>query len=1351
MSRDPVRQLAEATEVLHQKQMSSGNDWNTRNKKIRSKPDTMNIQISAQKIFRSSIFLFLVIFFALRPTLAAAQSGAGSIQGTVKDETGAVITDAQVHVVNLETHVATNTKSNHAGFYQVPELFTGRYQMTVTAPGMKTYETSVELLVAQNAVINLVMPAGALSQTVEVNADTIQLTTNDSAAIESTLENQRINQLPENGRELNTMVNAATPGVEGGTGGGNMTVNGGDPEAFEYIIDGARSKSNQNGSTPQSKVLVLDPDAVQEVRVVTSNASAQYSTPASAVTTTKSGTNHLHGTFFETARNNAFGVDRNREDPVGQKPPELIRNEFGLSAGGPVYIPKVYDGRNKTFWFFAYERYSIAQKTSSLINVPTAAMHNGDFSGLVNTAGQKQVIFDPATTVAANGPCAYLTQVNGKATNSTFCRTPFPNNTIGTDRESPLAVAYYQLMPLPTNGNNPLIKGNYTGEAPVYETVPQQTFRIDQTFNENNRAYLRYTHQHAAVNISDTPENNAIPGIPAGAAMGYNNNPSENFTAAIGYTHIFSPSFFLETIISQSWFNNAIITGAAPKVDYESLLNLPNNFGESGFPSIGALIQNLTSSQSGAAAQAQINSLLDENLTKVVGRHQILFGGRVQHVRQSAQPVGLADSVTFGKNSVALYDPTSKANYNPETNTGYPDAALFLGAAGAYIVNLEAPRVHYHEWRDAMYVQDNIHMRSNLTLNLGLRYEAYPALYTDNGLMNSFDLKNDAVVLAGNIPDLIAKKYTTQAIITNDEFIGMKFETPQEAGMPANTLLKNYNLNFLPRLGVAWTVSRYRWSPIIRGGYGIYLYDTPLENFANHPENNNPFTATYTRTYASAAQAVDGLPNELLRYNDPVMFGVAGLNTANVVDSASTTSILPGVTLWSDTPDWKPVRVQQGSVTVELPLPARSALRLSWIGSKTTGVDVSLSYNSTPTTFQWEAQTGTLPPTGGAAVLGTPRQNTYAAVATNPYDNTTYGESTYHTKDGWANYNSLQVNYQRLFHAGSAYQISYVYGKAMRAGGDSGGGNSDSTVLADADYPGVMGSSGIVSVLPTGGVTPFAGVAPPRRPANLPDWQAWPAMIKYQLYELDNSIPVHHIKFNGIYDIPVGRGKKYFSNTPRWLNEIVGGFQLAGNGSVVSQEFQPGSGNWGPTSPLHVYKKSHPVRDCSSGVCYNNFLWWNGYISPQLNPNDPNHDGSQTKTACEVTGTCISNIPASYVPFQTTSHNTPSDPNFNTDQVQVTLLNGTTATDAYDAGPLGANYTSKKFLPGPFNWEADFSIFKVFPITKGINLRMNLDAFNVFNVAGENNPGANGIQGFLHNYEPLDTARQLQITARLTF
>src|SRR5580698_4883291 len=169
----------------------------------------------SQTILKWNLHLFTLaaIALAICAPAAVAQSGAGSIQGTVTDSTGAVIPNALIHVVNAATNIATDAKSNAVGFYQVPDLFTATYEVTVTAPGMKTYKTSIELLVAQDATINPAMTAGAVTQQVEVAADAVQLTTTDNGTITSTLENQRINQLPMNGRNILNLAAETTPGL----------------------------------------------------------------------------------------------------------------------------------------------------------------------------------------------------------------------------------------------------------------------------------------------------------------------------------------------------------------------------------------------------------------------------------------------------------------------------------------------------------------------------------------------------------------------------------------------------------------------------------------------------------------------------------------------------------------------------------------------------------------------------------------------------------------------------------------------------------------------------------------------------------------------------------------------------------------------------------------------------------------------------------------------------------------------------------------------------------------------------------------------------------------------------------
>ncbi|MGH9598451.1 MAG: carboxypeptidase regulatory-like domain-containing protein, partial [Terracidiphilus sp.] len=845
--------------------------------------------------------LVALLALALCSSPAWAQSGAGSIQGTVSDPTGAVIPGAAIRVVNQATNVTVNTKSNRVGFYQAPGLFTGTYVVSISAQGMKTYVRTLDLLVAQSAVINAKLVPGAVAQQVHVVANAVQLVDTANGVIGSTLDNARINQLPMNGRDLITLVNEITPGLNG-CDQSPSCANGLMPAATEYEVDGVSLASGEFGGANAGQEAMPDPDSVQEVSMETSGEGAEYATPATAVITTKSGTNKLHGSFFETARNNAFGIAKQRQDPSNYSAPEYIRNEFGASAGGPIVIPHLYHGKDKSFWFFAYERYSLAQIAYHETKVPTMAMRNGDWSGLVNGSGVLDQLYDPATT----GPNAACPAPTGGTVNSQWCRTPFPTsvsgapNQIPISRISPFAKIIYAIEPQPTTNVDPLVLDNFDNPGPSFDVIPNITFRLDQVFNQNNRAYLRFTNEDTTnLGLRTSTEPVTLAAKVNGAnfpakAEGAANSPTTLFATALGYTHIFSPTFFSETILSQQWMNlGNYAAGPAPHTDIEALMGVPNNFGEDGFPSVANNFDNMNGTQY-QYDYSQILSNIDENMTRVVGRHQLQFGGRFHHERFGYLPNEALDKVDFDGEATSLENPaTDKSNsYSGFADTGYTDADTFLGAAYLYAVNLEPAYKHFRDFEFDAYVQDNYHIARRLTLNLGLRYEAVPAPMLKDGAMTGFDLKNDAEVLGASTASLIAKGYTTNAIIANIEADGGKYETPQQAGQPS-ALMNNYDLNFLPRAGFAWQLPG-NWGTILRAAYGRYLYPMPQYFFMDSVTGATPFQGNFTENFTAANQAPDGLPNYLRRSAQssasspaPGVPPIAGLNSANAIDSNS--------------------------------------------------------------------------------------------------------------------------------------------------------------------------------------------------------------------------------------------------------------------------------------------------------------------------------------------------------------------------------------------------------------------------------------------------------------------------------
>jgi hypothetical protein len=970
-----------------------------------------------------------------------------------------------------------------------------------------------------------------------------------------------------------------------------------------------------------------------------------------------------------------------------------------------------------------------------------------------------QSIYDPSTT-ASSATC-----VNnlGVSSNNTWCRTQFAYNgkpnTMNPALMSPFAKIFYAMAPPETSTNNPLVASNLNALNPNFQVIPTITLRLDHEFNEKNKVFLRYGQNfQKTTNLygSTNYVTQATGSFPAGAS-GLAYNTDTNFATALGYTHVFSPNFYAETTLAQQWFVQ--YSGATPNItNFTSMLGLPNNFGAGGFPGISVPnISGLTGNQN-QYQQNSIDSRIQEDLTKNVGKHQFTFGGLYRHERIFYLPSQQSEGVTFANGqTTGLENPNTGTSPAAFASTGIGGADLFLGGGVTYKVQLEPIGQSYRIQMLAGYFQDNWRANRKFTANIGLRYEAHPGQKAANNIVEAPDLKNQAIVLGDPISDLIARGRTTQAIITNMENIGVVFETPAQAGFPSN-LFVNTDLLFLPRVGFAYQPFGDKRGLVVRGGYGRYAYQM-ADRSENPTPTSLPFAYSYTQDYTSAAQTPDSLSNYALRsmqnatnpysQNNPTGTGmpILGVNASGVVNTNITSTTQKGAILPGSfgpggvVPDYKPDLVTEANFTLEQALKGQSLVRIGWVFTHGTNLDQVFYPNYTQTVFAWEMNTGTPPPAGA---IGTSQYaGTYAGV----WNNVTYGNVGIGTKTGFSNDNSLQATYQRLMHHGIAYQVMYVWSRPFRMGGNSSR-DAQTVPVASAAY----GTA--ATILPTWGTpTPFS--IPPPRPANIPTWGQWHALERYEQYILDSSIPLQHIQFNGIVDVPVGTGKRFLGNSNRFVNEVVGGFQIAGDGQVISQDFNPTNTNWGAISPITRYKHAVPITDCSSGVCHPEFLWFNGYISPKLLP--PGNGGTCTTN-------CITGVPTNYVPYEAPVDNNPALPNFGTNDVQLSspaLLasnGGNPVTQAYAAdafSQFGANYYQHKFINGPMNYNVDLSVYKVFPITERINLRANVDAFNVLNIQGYTNPngtsGEEAVQPGGNGASSYWAARQLQFTMRLTF
>ncbi len=600
------------------------------------------------------------LVIAMSALTLTAQTGSGTVQGVVRDASSAVVAGVKVTIVHTATMREYSTTTNEVGFFVFPPVQSGSYEITTTSPGMETWKGSFLLAVGQTAEISPVLRVGAVTTQVTVG-DAAPLVSTSDATISRNLERARIEQLPVDGRNIANLVLMSTPSLVGGQDGAINPINTGLRDAVELYQDGAVKKNRDVGDWAGRLPGV---DSVQELRVETSLSSALFDRPGSVILSTRGGTNNIHGSLFETNRNSGVGVARRRQDYY-TKPPHYVRNEFGGSVGGPVYIPKLYNGKNRTFFFTSYELLRQVSASTSSTNMPTDAMRNGDYSGLVDNLGRLNVIYDPLST--GLGP--------------TWTRTPFPNNTIPTVRESPNAKYLYSIMPKPTFPNvNPNIGNNYFGLLSNATSDSMSTSRIDQRIGDRDQVFGRFS-----VDRDHNPyQTNSVPAL--SGPLNYVYNYYGDVSAVGSWTHTFSPTFLSETQVSYS--HEFKFTGSPndPNIpnmaDYLNMPNLGND------PLTAYQTSGMGFGVNYSMQQARQNTsnifVVNQNFTRMFGRHQIQFGGRVHLEFLNVWIDQPTSTISYDSGFTSLFDSASGSAYSAAARTGFSGASFFLGYVGTF-------------------------------------------------------------------------------------------------------------------------------------------------------------------------------------------------------------------------------------------------------------------------------------------------------------------------------------------------------------------------------------------------------------------------------------------------------------------------------------------------------------------------------------------------------------------------------------------------------------------------------------------------------------------------------------------
>ncbi len=840
---------------------------------VSAKGEFMHAQRQSAGLFGT--FARLVAMVLLLAHVALAQSSNGSVNGSVRDQTNAVIPGAKVDLTNQATNITMRTTSNEAGLYTFPSVIPGEYRLTVESAGMDKVQVTVQVQVQVASEFHAVLRPGSTGTTVNVSAEVVPLATTNNGTLGHVLERQRIEQLPLNGRDVQQLLQTV-PGLEVATA--NQVRSWGMMSgAHGYYLDGAVLEESmwEEGTVIRPPGL----DTIEEFKVENGASSAKFSRMTSIILSTKSGTNRLHGAAFETNRDNAYGLARARTDLNAANFPTLHRNEFGASLGGPVYIPKIYNGKNRTFFFFSYEGSKRNAPFSMNTSVPTAAMRNGDYSGLLDSQGRLSVIYDPWSTTSTWGrqPFSY----NGKI------------NNIDPSRMSPLAKYMYSVIPMPTNNLNPLLASNWYGSAPDDTNEITTATRIDHRFTDKDQAYVRVSiapHHRIWDAYSDT-----VPTLDKVA--NWQSDYTMNSSVALNWVHTFSPSLVNEfsASLAHTWRDRYTGDGVTK---YDDILGLPNPFDQVGFP----YIQNIGFGDSNYLRPYNRNKfvynywIFDDNATKIVGKHELQFGvhARFDLLDTIPQLVFYTGQVDFNNCATCLYDPSSSAT-NPLATalTGSNLANLFLGQAN-YAAPLRKGNFNFRRPEYAGYFQDNIKVTPRWTVNLGIRWQLSPFISEANDVpIPGFDIANHAIVTALPLTQLYKMGVTTPAIIQAYQNIGAKFETAAQAGQPASGAYSNWH-DWSPHLGTAYRAGDGAKSFVVRAGFGRSYFNDGIWTWLDQSAANTPFTANFQNYYQTAAgQSPDGIANYGMRSVPTI---VAGANSKNAVDLSNPNGITPGST-----------------------------------------------------------------------------------------------------------------------------------------------------------------------------------------------------------------------------------------------------------------------------------------------------------------------------------------------------------------------------------------------------------------------------------------------------------------------
>ncbi|MBS1828109.1 MAG: TonB-dependent receptor [Acidobacteria bacterium] len=742
-----------------------------------------------------------------------SQTPSASVTGRVTDGSGAVIPGVAITVKNVDTNIVSKATSNEVGDFTVPYLHPGRYTLEASNAGFRTFkQAEFQLAVDQALRLDIPMELGSTTESITVTEAPPVLNT-ENGTRGQVITKEEIADIPLDSRSFSDLA-LLTGGVipKGDGGDGSYAVNGGRADNTGFLIDGMNNTQRRNTGA------VINPplEGVQEFKMITSGFSAEYGRYAGGVLTvvTKSGSNRFRGSLYEFFRNDAM-------DATGYfdvQKSKLRRNQFGATIMGPVYIPKLYNGRDKTFFMVTWESLRVTDGKTQRGIVPLPEMLQGDFSRVTDAFGRPLRIVDPLAT-----------------------RTPFPNNQIPVSRLNPVSLKMAAYYPAPNlvGANNFISQGNLT------QSYNNTGIKVDHNISERDR--LTFSTFWRPNSNYDPVVNSRSP-LPI---FGLKNNTLDLLSYA-RYLHTLTPSMFLELSASFSRKTNNQLWPLSEEKDWAAEIGFnggTQNPIARGLPQVDASgYIPLGPAYDYPKIWSYNNYQYAATNTWLRGKHAIKFGGDFLRMQYFSRQYG---------------DTRGRVSFLGRF-TGDPMADLVLGWPQSTRRQLDAAGPYHLISNYSGFIQDDYKISSSLTLNIGLRYELMKPPKEKFGQWSMFVPSVGKIVIAGrgNVPDFDQRIQSTGL----SQYITMA----ADAGLPATIRKADYT-DFAPRFGFAWRPFG-RKTTVLRGGYGLFYGSSSLYRLDEYSDTypfsinetynavtNNPLAVTMSDPYPVARRSVGGV------------------------------------------------------------------------------------------------------------------------------------------------------------------------------------------------------------------------------------------------------------------------------------------------------------------------------------------------------------------------------------------------------------------------------------------------------------------------------------------------------------